>query len=87
MAVGPKNSPEILIFVGDSASPVPPALRRSHHRGDWRHWRKALNNPQRANRALLRLKTEALLDRRRARPESRQILGVRGADPEKLQPL
>lgn len=41
LAVGPKNSPEMLVFVGDPANPHPPAARRSPDGGDRRHWNKA----------------------------------------------
>lgn len=41
LAVGPKNSPEMLVFVGDPAHPRLPAARRSPDAGDRRHWKKA----------------------------------------------
>jgi hypothetical protein len=41
MAVGHKNQPEILVFVGDIESASPPANKRSPAAGDRRHWRAA----------------------------------------------
>jgi len=44
LAVGPKNAPELLVFVGDPANPNAPANRRSPDSGDRRHWKKAFGN-------------------------------------------
>jgi hypothetical protein len=52
LAVGPKNRPDLLIFVGDVDHPVPPAARRSPDGGDRRHWKAAFAN---ARRMVLRL--------------------------------
>ena len=41
LAVGPKNSPEVLVFVGDPAHPREPSACRSRDSGDRRHWKKA----------------------------------------------
>ena len=41
LAVGPKNRPELLVFVGDPESPSLPADRRSPEAGDRRHWTSA----------------------------------------------
>ncbi len=41
LAVGPKNHPEILVFIGDPQRPEQPAQRRSPAPGDRRHWRAA----------------------------------------------
>ena len=39
LAVGHKNHPELVVFVGDPDRPEPPADRRSKAPGDRRHWR------------------------------------------------
>lgn len=41
LAIGPKNRPDVLVFVGDPASPVGPANRRSPSGADRRHWRRS----------------------------------------------
>jgi hypothetical protein len=41
LAVGPKNNPELLVYIGDPDHPEPPANRRSPAAGDRRHWRAA----------------------------------------------
>lgn len=41
LAVGHKNHPELLVFVGDPKNPSPPAHRRSPAAGDRRHWSAA----------------------------------------------
>ena len=40
-AVGPKNHPELLVFIGDLRQPTPPANVRSPAANDRRHWRAA----------------------------------------------
>ena len=42
-AVGPKNRPELLVFIGDVQQPTPPADMRSPTAGDRRHWRAAFS--------------------------------------------
>jgi hypothetical protein len=44
LAVGPKNLPEMLVFVGNPAHPHPPRARRSSNSGDRRHWKKAFRS-------------------------------------------
>ncbi len=46
LVVGPKKNPELLVFVGDSSNPTPPAARRSTSKGDLRHWRSGFNAKQ-----------------------------------------
>jgi len=41
LAVGHKNNPELLVFVGDIENPSAPANRRSPAAGDRRHWQAA----------------------------------------------
>jgi hypothetical protein len=41
LATGRKRSPDVLAFIGDAGSPVPPANRQSPRAGDRRHWRQA----------------------------------------------
>ena len=40
-ALGPKNHPELLVFIGNVRRPTPPADIRSPAAGDRRHWRAA----------------------------------------------
>ena len=42
-AVGPKNHPELLVFLGNVERPTPPADRRSPAASDRRHWRVAFS--------------------------------------------
>lgn len=42
LVIGPKNSPELLLFVGDPDAPTPPRDVQSPHKGDRRHWKRAL---------------------------------------------
>ncbi len=44
--VGPKNNPELLLFVGDHDHPAQPAKRYSESKGDKRHWKKAFQAPR-----------------------------------------
>jgi hypothetical protein len=39
LVIGPKNAPELLVFVGYPEHPTPPAQRRAVGSGDTRHWR------------------------------------------------
>lgn len=47
LAVGPKNAPELLVFVGDPKHPQEVAVRRSPDAGDRRHWKKAFGKARR----------------------------------------
>jgi len=47
LAMGPKNNPDLLLFVGDPESPQPPLDRRSESKRDRRHWRSAMNESRR----------------------------------------
>ncbi|WP_426746278.1 hypothetical protein VZQ01_40155 [Myxococcus faecalis] len=46
LVLGPKNSPELIVFVGDPERPTLPAQRRSPRSGDRKHWRCGLNSAQ-----------------------------------------
>ena len=50
LVVGHKKSPDLIVFIGDTARPVPPAQRRSEHKGDQKHWRQAFNAKYKAVR-------------------------------------
>jgi hypothetical protein len=41
LAVGPKNHPEIMVFIGNPDRPAQPTMRRSSAACDRRHWRAA----------------------------------------------
>lgn len=43
LVVGPKNHPDLLVFIGDPKEPQSPARRRSPSAADRRHWKKALS--------------------------------------------
>lgn len=47
LVTGPKNNPDLLLFVGDPESPQPPLNRRSVVASERRHWRLAMNGSRR----------------------------------------
>lgn len=47
LVVGNKKHPELLIYVGDSSHPIPPAQRRSTSKGDRKHWKKGFEAKRR----------------------------------------
>jgi hypothetical protein len=47
LVTGPKNNPDLLLFVGNPESPQPPLNRRSAVASERRHWRLAMNGSRR----------------------------------------
>jgi hypothetical protein len=47
LVLGPKGTPDALVFVGDTSIPTPPAERRSPRKGDRTHWRAGFSHAKR----------------------------------------